>query len=100
MRENAKLDSTWIFLDSMKELMQLPEAEAVSDNESFFMKSSVSQKSAQSFQRFDTDFKKVIDVDAMFLMQLLPDMKQLDQEQKSLFKCETQHLLHDLKFSV
>lgn len=63
----------------------------LSDNESFFKKSSVSQTGEASTLTLD-------DPDVMFLMQLIPDIKQLKPENKSSLKCEIQQMVHQLNF--
>lgn len=50
----------------------------------------------QSIGPFST--QQSFDPDVMFLMQLLPDVKKLDHNAKSIFKMQMQSLVHKLKY--
>jgi BESS motif len=104
--EAAQPISDWAFLDQMKSIVPLslvpvkldsPEVEVTqpSSEVSAFNMTSISQRSPMmSVMNTQTQ-----DSDLAFLMQLLPEIKQFDKKSKSIFKLQTQTLIHNLKYN-
>lgn len=114
LEEYSKPMSDWVLLPQMRSLVPLPQPdddEGLDDNDcnaspdddkdeissvsSIFNMTSASE-CTQSVGSFST--QQSFDPDVMFLMQLLPDVKKLDQNAKSIFKMQIQSLVHELKY--
>lgn len=84
------------------ELRQTPRSKEfsdISDDESFFLKSSISNISQTSRDECSPTLK-FDDPDVMFLMHLVPELKSLNPLLKSFLKSEILFLLHKLKYET
>lgn len=105
-KESLKPNSNWIFFNEMREIVptqlaglkfdpsedeSAPQPSPISEASAFNM-TSISQRPPQlNYQAQDPDLT--------FLVQLLPDIKKFDGKSKSIFKLQTQTLVHNLKYN-
>lgn len=93
--ESEKQNSNWIFLQQMRAI--LPEAQA---NSGFLIQpSDVPSMSIFNMSSISQNQPAPQDPELAFLMQLLPDIRSLDQKTKSIFKLQVLTLVHNLKYN-
>lgn len=96
LTEAESIFSDWIFFEVMKELVSASENMAfVEIPESDFHMTSISQQASLDLLPFRVDN----DPDRDFLLQLLPEIKQLDQKTKAHFKLQVHFLVHNLRYN-